>query len=935
MARASSSWKISYAAPKQAYEKHMFCRPRLYEPRGSVPDEVWEAIWPWVPANCRVFDPHLIYTPVVDGTSLRTCLEKCKKCRDAAMCFFVYSEFGDILGGFSPVIWARTSGYLDLMTSFRAAEDAFVFRRLQGKSTVDVFTWTGANQMLMQASELHGLIFGGDDAAVHVNKDLTRATSSASRSFSSPPLLEENHGESKVARHRWTEFATPSRFAGTPRVCESELTRTRESCTMLRWRQVRGLRELKTVVQRELILNTAKDAEDLVEMSTGAEAMLTNRRYDELKLMYRIFKREPTMLPHIITAMEPYIEGRARGVVEDPQMIDSPAAYMEKVLELKKEVDDMVVSCFDSDTEFQKGRNRGLEAVLNKDTRCAKYLALFCDMQLKKGLKGRNEEEVQTLVNQVVSLFAHLKDKDIFLDIYKSALSRRLLNKLSVSNDAEDCFITKLKVECGQQSIQKLASMFTDMALSDQLQEEYMKASHSGSPGGVTHEVRVLQTNAWPEKAHDVPVIPCPEMTTCITAYEAFYNSKHNGRKLRWIYNMGSVELKCYGLARPHILVVSAYQCLALVLFNQRQQVTLREICEATKLPEEESRRQVTSLTVSRHKVLLHDATGKDLGSETKLQVNDKFANEKVKVAVSLIKKEEKAETTTLAEAPVERKHVIDAAIVRIMKSRNRLEHNSLLDEVFRQCTLFKPQPAQIKSQIEHLIEREFLKRDDANRSIYLYLRRESHRRFRTSQIEAEAGVQRRPAKAARRLRGAAPGQAEGRAPFADRHFWTERKKRGHDLAGGCAAFPPGLCSLSSFERQLKPEEKMSALLDAKTAGLMQYMLLGEHCEGKRPPMALLASASTFDCLGLDAGACQAPSKQTLAKRRLQLMSKEGKVDKVHGEGFPFGFSQCPLQVAEERPVAAVASQVLQIPAIFVLFDALALDSASLRAPIK
>lgn len=198
MARVSSSWKISYAAPKQAYEKHMFCRPRLYEPRGSVPDEIWEAIWPWVPANCRVFDPHLIYTPVVDGTSLRTCLEKCKKCRDAAMCFFVYSEFGDMLGGFSPVIWARTSGYLDLMTSFRAAEDAFVFRRLQGKSTVDVFTWTGANQMLMQASELHGLIFGGDDAAVHVNKDLTRATSSASRSFSSPPLLEESHGESKV-----------------------------------------------------------------------------------------------------------------------------------------------------------------------------------------------------------------------------------------------------------------------------------------------------------------------------------------------------------------------------------------------------------------------------------------------------------------------------------------------------------------------------------------------------------------------------------------------------------------------------------------------------------------------------------------------------------------------------------------------------------------
>jgi hypothetical protein len=130
--------------------------------------------------------------------------------------------------------------------------------------------------------------------------------------------------------------------------------------------------------------------------------------------------------------------------------------------------------------------------------------------------------------------------------------------------------------------------------------------------------------------------------------------------------------------------------------------VTLREIVEATKLPEEECKRQVMSLTVSRHKVLMHDGSGKDLALDAELEVNNGFTSEKIKVQVSLIKKEEKAtETTTLAEAPVERKHVIDAAIVRIMKSRNRLEHNALLEEVFRQCTLFKPQATQIKSQIE------------------------------------------------------------------------------------------------------------------------------------------------------------------------------------------------------------------------------------------
>merc|ERR1719171_2958936 len=286
-------------------------------------------------------------------------------------------------------------------------------------------------------------------------------------------------------------------------------------------------------------------------------------------------------------------------------MIDNPPAYVEQVLDLKKELDVMVAAWFDNETLFQKARNKSIENVLNKDTRCAKYLAVFCDLQLKRGLKGRNEDEVATLVNQVVSLFAHLKDKDIFLDFYKRNLSRRLLNKLSVNDDAEDLFITKLKVECGQQAIQKLASMFSDMSLSDQLQDEYNKLTHCGQPGGVMHEVRVLQTNAWPEKVDETNIVPCKEMDGCIQAFETFYHSKHSGRKLRWIYNMGQAEVKALNFSKNHLLVVSTFQCIALMLFNSQREVTLKAMCEATKIPADECKRQVLSMTVSRNRLLL------------------------------------------------------------------------------------------------------------------------------------------------------------------------------------------------------------------------------------------------------------------------------------------------------------------------------------------
>jgi len=89
--------------------------------------------------------------------------------------------------------------------------------------------------------------------------------------------------------------------------------------------------------------------------------------------------------------------------------------------------------------------------------------------------------------------------------------------------------------------------------------------------------------------------------------------------------------------------------------------------------------------------------------------------------------------------------------------------------------------------------------------------------------------------------------------------------------------------------------------LDAKTAGLMQYM---------KRNSTTVASRSTFDCLGLDSSALKAPGRDILAKRRLELMSK--------------ATPKSPKSPQDKL----VASQVL--------FDSLALDGTSFqRAPVS
>lgn len=69
-----------------------------------------------------------------------------------------------------------------------------------------------------------------------------------------------------------------------------------------------------------------------------------------------------------------------------------------------------------------------------------------------------------------------------------------------------------------------------------------------------------------------------------------------------------------------------------------------------------------------------------------------------------------------------QRKYAMEAAIVRVMKTRKRLTHNDLVAEVIAQLKTFRGDPKHMKRVIEDLIGRDYLERDDEDPSIYNYL---------------------------------------------------------------------------------------------------------------------------------------------------------------------------------------------------------------------
>jgi len=77
------------------------------------------------------------------------------------------------------------------------------------------------------------------------------------------------------------------------------------------------------------------------------------------------------------------------------------------------------------------------------------------------------DDEIDKRLDAVVRLFCCLHGRDIFIASFTNLLAQRLLNKTSVSSQAEELMINKLQVECGHNTVNKIKTMFEDMLKSE------------------------------------------------------------------------------------------------------------------------------------------------------------------------------------------------------------------------------------------------------------------------------------------------------------------------------------------------------------------------------------------------------------------------------------------------------------------------------------
>ena len=107
------------------------------------------------------------------------------------------------------------------------------------------------------------------------------------------------------------------------------------------------------------------------------------------------------------------------------------------------------------------------------------------------------------------------------------------------------------------------------------------------------------------------------------------------------------------------------------------------------------------------------------------IRVNDAFASKTRRIKVSSVKsaKEQVKGCNARAVVDRDRKHAIDAALIRVMKSRKRLKFQELIGQAVGQLTThFAADPKIVKARIDDLINRDFIERDGVEQNVLVYV---------------------------------------------------------------------------------------------------------------------------------------------------------------------------------------------------------------------
>lgn len=135
-------------------------------------------------------------------------------------------------------------------------------------------------------------------------------------------------------------------------------------------------------------------------------------------------------------------------------------------------------------------------------------------------------------------------------------------------------------------------------------------------------------------------------------------------------------------------MIVSLYQTVILLLFNSKTRLSFSEIKANTGIETPELCKTLQSLACGKIKAIIKAPKGRDVNATDQFEFNSGFEHALYRIVINAIQARESVQEQKATEERVfeDRQYQVDAAIVRILKTRKRCSHKDLSVELFEQC---------------------------------------------------------------------------------------------------------------------------------------------------------------------------------------------------------------------------------------------------------
>ena len=481
-----------------------------------------------------------------------------------------------------------------------------------------------------------------------------------------------------------------------------------------------------------------KNMEELVDMESGVKNMLENKKFDELSNLYILFKNYEPSLNEISRIFIPYIHKRANAIIDNKETKKDPKKLVPELIILQKEMNDLVLKCFNNDSILQIAENKAFTDFMKKEF-YSKQIAYFLDYCMRTYFKGKSQEEIDKTLDDIINLVRNLSSKYFFQKESEKKLSERLIKGQTLSENFEKSFISKFGQEMGISMVNKMTSMMNDLEENKKELINYRNTSSKGFPNGIKFNVQVISYSSWEINMKNIIKLNLPPLfKSCVDDFENYYISRHKENKLFWCFGISNVEIQFLYLKNKNISTSTLLQILALLEIEKNGFITAKKLSEKLEcnidilLNHFDGLMFNPSYNIKCEKdkgVVIAKNNGK-IDENTEFSINNNFISQRIKFNTMPMPKK-KTEEQEKQEEEIEAKNykryqdfIIQATLTRIMKSRIGQEttHNWLVTESAKQIDIFKAQPSQIKENIEKLIEKNYIKRSEQNRNCYEYI---------------------------------------------------------------------------------------------------------------------------------------------------------------------------------------------------------------------